>query len=190
MKFHTKPAIRYFARPVLLMMILSLWCFSLWLDVGFAYDAIISIYCGSDIAQNIIFLVSIIGINFLSAFDAIIYAKGLHEKCFAKLEVYETMIIWKCIFRKSHKIMISDCKFIGVESEDSFNGLDYPFIYFTASHYPNEFSHKINKIKVSDGFIKFWYMDELSEYLISHLPKEKTGGLQYYQHQKKAHHRK
>lgn len=190
MKFHTKPAIRYFARPGLLIMILSLWCYSLWNDVEFVYDAITSIYHGSDIAKNIVFLVSITGINILSAFVTFVYMKELHEKCFATLQVYDTKVVWKCILRKSHTIMISDCKFIGVESEDSFNGLDYPFIYFTASHYPKEFSHKINKIKVSDGFIKFWYMDELSEYLISHLPKEKTGGLQYYQHQKKEHRRK
>ena len=190
MKFYTKPAIRYFARPGLLIMILSLCFFSLCLDVIFVYDTIVSIYCGSDIAKNIVFLASIIGLNFLSAFEIFIYIKGLHEKCFATLEVYDTKVVWKCIFKKSHTIMISDCKFIGVESEESFNGLDYPFIYFAIHYYPNEFSRKINKIRVTDEFIKFWYTDELAEYVILHLPKEKTGGVQYYQHQKKARRRK
>ena len=37
-----------------------------------------------------------------------------------------------------------------------------------------------NKLKNTDQFIKFWYTEELAEYLITHLPKEKTGGLQYY----------
>ena len=75
---------------------------------------------------------------------------------------------------------IQDCRFISVELEDSFNKLDYPLIYFTTSWYPKEYAHKINKLKNTDQFIKFWYTEELAEYLITHLPKEKTGGLQYY----------
>ncbi len=186
MTFRTKPAIRYFARPALLVLIFSNWCFSLLYGYKFICYAIRSIYDGSNISQGILFLVIIIVLNIFSLFITIVYFKELHEKCFAKIKICESEIIWKCIFRKRRSILISDCKFIGVESERSFNGLDYPFIYFSAFHYPSDFIHKIDKLKISNEFIKFWYMSELSEYIISHLPKEKTGGLQYYCNQKRV----
>lgn len=186
MTFHAKPAVRYFARPGLLAIILPLLCISGFYDVKFLYDTVISIFCGFDIALNIYFLVAIIGINTISIFTSVVYLKELHEKCFAKITICKYEVVWKCVLRKKHVIKIDDCRFVGVESEDSFNGLDYPFVYFSLFPYPAELSHKINKINNTDKFIKFWYTDGLAEYLLTHLPKEKTGGLQYYCNRKKA----
>jgi hypothetical protein len=47
-------------------------------------------------------------------------------------------------------------------------------IYFSTTPYPVQFFNKINKVKCTDGFIKFWYSEELCDYLIATLPHEKT----------------
>lgn len=127
---------------------------------------------GSILSSSILSLVAILSI--------VTHFTSLHEKLFAKIKITNDKIIWRCILKKKHTMAIQDCRFISVELEDSFNKLDYPFIYFTTSWYPKEYAHKINKLKNTDQFIKFWYTEELAEYLITHLPKEKTGGLQYY----------
>lgn len=186
MTFHAKPAVRYFARPALLAIILPLLCISGLYDIIFLHNTAVSIFCGFDVVQNVYFLAVIIGINIISIFIYTVYWKELHEKCFAKIKICKYEIIWKCVLRKKRVIKIDNCRFIGVESEKSFNGPDYPFIYFSSSPYPTEFSHKINKINNSDKFIKFWYTDRLADYLLAHLSKEKTGGLQYYCNRKKV----
>lgn len=186
MTFHAKPAVRYFARPALLAIILPLLCISGLYDIIFLHNTAVSIFCGFDVVQNVYFLAVIIGINIISIFIYAVYWKELHEKCFVKIKICKYEIIWKCVLRKKRVIKIDNCRFIGVESEKSFNGPDYPFIYFSSSPYPTEFSHKINKINNSDKFIKFWYTDRLADYLLAHLSKEKTGGLQYYCNRKKV----
>ena len=154
MTFHAKPAVRYFARPALLAIILPLLCISGLYDIMFLHNTAVSIFCGFDVVQNVYFLAVIIGINIISIFIYAVYWKELHEKCFAKIKICKYEIIWKCVLRKKRVIKIDNCRFIGVESEKSFNGPDYPFIYFSSSPYPTEFSHKINKINNSDKFIK------------------------------------
>lgn len=190
MTFHAKPAIRYFARPALLVLIVSLWCLTILYIVLFAYDLIKQMFTGTNVAEGALVMICTFIFLFLSCFVSTAYFKELHEKCFSKLKVCDYGITWSCIFRRSHTISVSNCRFIGVESEHSFNGADYYFIFFSISPYPQNFSRKIDKLKVSDSFIKFWYTDGLAEYIIAHLPKEKTGGLQYYQNQKKRRRRK
>lgn len=173
MTFHAKPAVRYFARPALLAIILPLLCISGFYDIRFLHNTAVSIFCGFDVVQNVCFIAVIIGINIISIFTSAMYWKELHEKCFAKIKICKYEIIWKCVLRKKHVIKIDNCRFIGVESENSFNGLDYPFIYFSSSPYPTEFSHKINKINNSDKFIKFWYTDRLQT-TCSHICRKKN----------------
>ena len=55
-----------------------------------------------------------------------------------------------------------------------------PHIYFSKQPYPREFSNKIQKIPNSDNFIKFRYRADLADYLVEHLPKQKTFQVAYY----------
>ena len=45
-------------------------------------------------------------------------------------------------------------------------------------------------MKVSPDFIKFWYSEELAEYIIRNVASQKTGSLQYYRNMQKADRRK
>ena len=171
MVFRTKKEIRFFARPVWLAILIGFVS-----TIGYFDFILISRnihpYSGSILSSSILSLVAILSI--------VTHLTSLHEKLFAKIKITNDKIIWRCILKKKHTMAIQDCRFISVELEDSFNKLDYPFIYFTTSWYPKEYAHQINKLKNTDQFIKFWYTEKLAEYLIAHLPKEKTGGLQYY----------
>lgn len=171
MIFRTKREICFFARPVWIALLIGfvfiMGYFNYMLISGSIYPDIECIAAASTLS-----ILLIISIYF--------YVTQYHEKLFAKIKITNDKIIWRCILKKKHTMAIQDCRFISVELEDSFNKLDYPFIYFTTSWYPKEYAHQINKLKNTDQFIKFWYTEELAEYLIAHLPKEKTGGLQYY----------
>lgn len=176
MKFYTKPEIRFFARYFIVA-------------IGILFSALV-------MAVNFYKLFSYdsssLGIGYVIAYNAIevfwiyVYMEQLHDKLFARLEISQQEIVIKCVFRKKKVMLIEDCRFVGVELEDSFNKIEYPFIYFALSMYPREFSHKINKLKNTNQFIKFWYTDDLAKYVLVHFPKEKTGGLQYYFNCKKS----
>ena len=188
MTFYAKPAIRYFARPALLIIVLPLLAISIFLDINFMPESFLSITQNVDILQNIRFIFIIILFNIMSLIVIFVYFVHLHEKCFAKITISDSFILWKCIFRRTIKMSIKSCRFISVELEDSFNKIDYPFIYFSSFPYPREYAHRINKMQNTTNFIKFWYTDEIARYLIDNLPKEKTGGLQYYCRKAKERH--
>ena len=188
MTFYAKPAIRYFARPALLIIVLPLLAISIFLDINFIPESFLSITQNVDILQNIRFIFIIILFNIMSLIVVFVYFVHLHEKCFAKIVINNSLILWKCVFRKSITMNIETCRFIGVESEDSFNKIDYPFVYFSVLPYPREYVHKINKMQNTTSFIKFWYTDEIAKYIIDSLPKEKTGRLQYYRRKAKERH--
>ena len=76
-------------------------------------------------------------------------------------------------------IQVDDC-IIGMENEISGWNMTYPHIYFSKQPYPREFSNKIQKIPNSDNFIKFRYRADLADYLVEHLPKQKTFQVAYY----------
>lgn len=190
--FHTKKEIRYFARPFLVLMSISLTI----AIVFFGYCAlhrepftIFNICVDVDNEDGGLGLgVSVIVMLTCWVFWIFVFWRELLEKLFAKIKIVDDTIIWKCIFRRKHTMRIQDCRFIGVELENSFNQLDYPYIYFTKVRYPKEYEHKINELKNTDDFIKFWYTEELAEYLLTHFPKERTGSLQSYRfsHEKKS----
>ena len=165
MAFHTKPMLRYLGRYYLLICLIGPpfilgWLFyQIWLQDGF---------------QIIFLILPPISILFILGLNQ------LWEKLFAKLIVKNDRIIWRCIFRRSHTLLLTESHWIGVELEDSFNGLDYPFIYFSKEPYPAEFQHKINKLKCSDSFIKFWYSEQLVNYLETHVSANRVGALIAY----------
>ena len=105
------------------------------------------------------------------------------EKWFAIIEVTDNSIIWSCPLKHSHTLLLFECKFFGVQLEESYNGLPYPFIYISKHPYPRELEGKINKIRCSNEFVKFWYSDDLCNCLIAKFSNNRTGPLQYYQYQ-------
>jgi len=111
--------------------------------------------------------------------------KFFWEKCFAKLIISNSEIIWKCLFRKTIIIPIDACNYIGVQQEESHNGLAYHYIYLSIEPYPIRYLGKINKISCKEGFIKFWYSNELANYLVSCMPGNKTGTLSAFRIQLK-----
>ncbi len=168
MTFHTKKEIRYFARPFLMLLTVVMF----FITFGTIYYAFKE--CNAEM------IVVAIMTTALLVFGVSVFWRELLEKLFAKIRITDDVIIWKCIFRRKHTIRVQDCRFIGVELENSFNQLDYPYIYFTKVRYPKEYEHKINELKNTDDFIKFWYTEELAEYLLTHFPKERIGSLQSY----------
>ena len=101
------------------------------------------------------------------------------ELFWASITISETEIVWSCPLRPTHVIQVDDC-IIGMENEISGWNMTYPHIYFSKQPYPREFSNKIQKIPNSDNFIKFRYRTDLADYLVEHLPKQKTFQVAYY----------
>lgn len=110
---------------------------------------------------------------------------GLWDKLFSSIYIEENQIVWKCLLRKKRKIPKCSVRFIGVETENAFNGLEYPFIYISTSPFPKEYAHKIDKLPCREGFLKFWYTDEFATYLLHHFSSEQTRSLAYYKQAKK-----
>lgn len=78
MTFHAKPAIRYFARPALLVLIFSLGGIALLYDFVFARAGLPDLLYKNNIAQGILFLISALFLNVLSIFLFVIYFVELH----------------------------------------------------------------------------------------------------------------
>ena len=135
----------------------------------------------SNSVQDIIclFVIAIFCVG-LPIFEIILVHKNFWEKFFARLIVKDDCICWKCPFRKTIIIPIEQCNYIGVQLEESHNGLPYPNIYFAVRPYPSEYIGKINKVPCREGFVKFWYTEKLSNYICQKLSGDKTGGLLYY----------
>lgn len=124
---------------------------------------------------------------FLALFGCFLVHIGFWEKFFSVLIVDECRIIWKCPFRKSRMIMLTDCKEIGGDTENRESGMPFEIIYFSTKHYPQQHRDKKGIIKNSDQYIKFWYSEELYRYLIDHYPSEYTGRLVFYHQKRKKH---
>ncbi len=175
MKFYTKPILRYCYRY-------------LWLVVFCGIPAYLTISAIADYpAKNSLGLAIICGILFVYMAGLTHYA--FWEKFFASIQIDNDQVIWRCPFRKTRTLPFSEC-WIGVELEDAHNGLDYPLVYFSRNPYPEKYRSRINKMKVSPDFIKFWYSEELAEYIIRNVASQKMGSLQYYRNMQKADRRK
>lgn len=90
MTFHAKPAVRYFARPALLAIILPLLCISGFYDIRFLHNIVVSIFCGFDVAQNVYFLAVIIGINIISFSLLLCIGKSCMKNALQKLKFVRT----------------------------------------------------------------------------------------------------
>lgn len=165
MSFYTKPALRYFGRYYLVLLLAIF-------PIVFT-GLIISVWRHDGFRIYYLVIIPMFYIAFLSL-------NQLWEKFFAKLIVKNDRIEWRCVFRRSHTLLLTQCRWIGVELEDSFNGLDYPYVYFSKEPYPAEYQHKINKLKCSDHFIKFWYSEQLVNYLEENVSANQVGSLIAY----------
>ena len=167
MKFYTKPGLRFYIRWVCigilvilpLVMAAEAWKYSIEQGGGWS----LTIVCT---------LLLICGIGVVN------YA--FWEKFFATLRLTEECVEWKCPFRKTRRMSLAAWKVTGVEQEESYNALPYPFIWFSTAPYPHEFRNKINRVKNSDTFIKFWYTEPLAQYLIDRFPGRLSGPVAAY----------
>lgn len=110
---------------------------------------------------------------------------GFWEKCFAHLELSERQIHWKCPFRKDRVISADACVEIGAYMENEENGIPTEQIYFSDHPNPKQSIGKNGVIKASKHLIKFWYSDELCEYLIKTYSGRQTGCLLAYRQRRK-----
>lgn len=170
--FHTKPLLRIYRYLFLLLfIILPLYLASL------AFDA--TMVRREDVVIHILMC------SGLAVIDCVLVHCFFWEKFFATLTFSDEQIIWKCPFRKTIKLAINECNYVGVQLEESHNGLPYPFVFFSVKPYPYAFRGKINKLPCKEEFIKFWYTEELSDFLVGYLPSDKKGQILAYRIQSK-----
>lgn len=107
------------------------------------------------------------------------------EKFFAVLILTETEIRWICPFRKTRIILVTDCTEIGAYLENSNSGIPSEQIYFSDYRYPKQNMGKKGIMKPSQHLIKFWYTDQLCNYIIRNYCSKLTGSLSAYRRQRK-----
>lgn len=165
MKFYTKPLIRFSGSLLLILL------------EGLPLYALLIIFDQGPVKEAVLMIAILAGAMILGG---VILHKHYWAKCFSTLIVTEKEIIWKCPFRKKLSLDWDECKYIGVQLEESYNGLPYPFIFFSNKPYPSDFYGKIDQLSCKRGFIKFWYSEELCDYLVTTLPGHKAGSLLHY----------
>ena len=181
-KFYTKPEIMFFAMPGWIILTL-LPLFAIW------YELATTDYCMLLISDKKEFfyaiLLDLMMLSFFVGMIVITFKGGMLEKYFAVIYISGDTVIWKCIFRKTRRLPLAECR-IGVQMEDSFQGEAYPHLYFTNAPYPEKYFNKINKMKCSDTFIKFWYREEIADYLIDILPVDQAHTVKAFRNGYKA----
>ena len=121
----------------------------------------------------------------LSLIGGLLIHIGFWEKFFAVLILAETEIRWKCPFRKTRVILLSNCLDIGAYLENTNNGIPSEQIYFSDHRFPKQNMSKQGIVKPSQHLIKFWYTDQLSNYIIRNYSSKLTGCLNAYRLQRK-----
>ena len=174
--FKPPKAIRICARPLAMILYSLAIGIALWFTVGYFDEFVTRSTVDVETTFCLILGYGVIGF-FLYEFH-----KGLWSKLFASLEIKEDGVTWRCPTRKTRMIPNENIRYIGVEFENSYNKQDYPFIYISSSTYPTEFAHKIDRLPVTNDFLKFWYTPELGTYLLTHFPSEKTEILSRFHH--------
>ncbi len=136
-------------------------------------------------------------------------AWGLIWSCFVLLprmaaQLYiidDRIFILKAPFKKTIKMSIDDCEYIGVEDSKRLGpnspyskfiaehdrGDMYSYIYLSTDPYPDKYAHKAEIAPCKDGFIKIKYNDKLCLALLEILPPNKSGGLRSFYIQMQLH---
>lgn len=160
--------IRFFARPCLIALLLFGFCSSAWLAYYFLFLQFSVGY----------FILSLAYIA-LCCWATQRFYHEFWELMWASVTVGETEIVWRCPLRRTRVMEVSDCM-IGIGKETSGWNMTYPYIYFSKRPLPAEAADQIQKVPTSDAFIKFRYRSDFAEYLLKHLPREKTSAVAYY----------
>lgn len=172
MKFYLPPIIRFCYRYVLIFILVIL-------PLGLAIH---SFWHWSEI-DDIVFHFAIGCL--LALTGATLIHIGFWEKCFSVLILTDEVILWRCPLRKSRMILLADCVEIGAYTENANNGIPSAQIYFSDHKYPQRDMGKNGVMKASEHLIKFWYSEELYNYLVKNYPSEKTSCLISYRRQRK-----
>lgn len=125
------------------------------------------------------YIVAIAGC-FLGLNGAVLIHVGFWEKFFAKITITDKYLRWSCPFRKTIVILLSDCVEIGAFVENANKGIPSEQIYFSDHVYPQRNMDRNGIIRNSQHFVKFWYSEELSNYLVKRFPSNMTGVLNAY----------
>ena len=130
-------------------------------------------------------LVLLIACIVLSLIGGLLIHICFWEKFFAVLILTETEIRWKCPFRKTRVILLSNCLEIGAYLENANNGIPSEQIYFSDHRFPKQNMSKKGIMKPSQHLIKFWYTDQLSNYIVRNYSSKLTSCLNAYRRQRK-----
>ena len=102
---------------------------------------------------------------------------GSRQDC---LTVTEDGVIWRCLFRRTRRIVYDDCRYIGVETFNKearcpvVRGDECAAVYLSMDPFPEKFKGRINHLRCTDRIIKFYYTDALAETILAVAPEEKT----------------
>lgn len=143
---------------------------------------IMGIYC-KIWEESLLLTLGVLFIGIACAYVCIHYVLEI----FPTLSVYQDIgkIIWKLgIFRKI-EMNVTECMFVSVQEEKKFSKMKswLPektvdefayYICFSTLPIDPQYSRKITKLRVKEGFIRFTYSDKLALTLMDVLPKERT----------------
>ena len=169
MQFKPPKFVRYIARPLFF----ALFGVGTWSVVFFF---IVMMFKEGDTLSWGTVVLGVFCIAFLIAVTLFIYM-ALWDKLLASLTVSSDCIVWKSPLKKTRRIMMDEVRYVGIEYEDSYNGLPYAYIYVSAAPYPKEYAHKINKLRCKDDFLIFRFTTELKVCLIATIPKGRSVAL-------------
>lgn len=132
-------------------------------------------------------------IIFLGYLASIIWFITILPRLVSTITVKNNYIIWHCPFRKTIKISVEDCEYVGLEDSSQYvyfryrtqeamytmlsRGDEMVYIYLSKTPFPKKYIHKAAAAPCKEGFIKFAYSDALCQELIEFLPKDKTSAL-------------
>lgn len=118
------------------------------------------------------------------------------------LIVKNNCIIWHCPFRKTIKMSVEDCEYVGLEDSSQYvyfryrtqaavydalsRGDEMVYIYFSKTPFPKKYTHKAAAAPCKEGFIKFAYSDKLCLELLEVLPAGKTSALRAFYNRMQA----
>lgn len=169
MKFHTYPAIRYYAGSLSLLIFF-----------------IIPVYMFLETINNKIYPLSeyiylVIFAGVIAIGCIMLFYFALLEKCFAYIVISDNAISLKCPLRKTITIKRAECISVGLECETTPVPGEFAYIYFASIPYPSKAERKKVVARSRKGLIKFRYTPELGEYVVKEFAPITTYTLCSYQ---------
>ena len=177
MKFHPIPIIRYCYRYLMVGLFIL---YPIYVLVSSAFNTEIAMIKEEDQLWWIL-----IGAALLVG-GALIIHLAFWEKFFATLEITDHQIVWKCPFRKTHRMSLNDCVAIGACKENTKGGVPSECIYIIDIKMPMIDTNLPGTLKRSHHLIKYAYSDQLCDYLLRKVPDKRTRILSAYRWRRKT----